>query len=94
MRKHLMIAAAVAASIALTMVGVAVAGNKTPVKVRAGNLELTFNGVLFPATATPTIVNAIEAATAAAIIKCLRISLPLLGCRAPPPGDAEVTLST
>ncbi len=54
MRKHLMIAVAVAASVALAVTGVAVAGNNTPVHVKAGNLELTFNGGLTPEAVSKT----------------------------------------
>jgi hypothetical protein len=46
MRRHLLVAAVLAALIALTAAGVAVA--EKPVKVRAGNLELTFNGGFKP----------------------------------------------
>jgi hypothetical protein len=47
MRKYLMLTTALAALIAVSVVGIASAGNK-PVKVRAGNLELTFNGGFSP----------------------------------------------
>jgi hypothetical protein len=46
MRKHLMITMALGALIALTVAGIATA--EKPVKVRAGNLELTFNGGFTP----------------------------------------------
>jgi hypothetical protein len=47
MRKYLMITMALGALIALTVTGIASAGNK-PVTVRTGNLELTFNGGFSP----------------------------------------------
>lgn len=47
MRKHLMLTMALAALIAVSVVGIASAGNK-PVTVQAGNLELTFNGGFTP----------------------------------------------
>ncbi len=47
MRKHLLLATALAALIAVSVAGIATAGNK-PVTVRAGNLELTFNGGFSP----------------------------------------------
>jgi hypothetical protein len=47
MRKYLMLTTALAVAIALTVVGIAAAGNK-PVTVRQGNLELTFNGGFSP----------------------------------------------
>jgi hypothetical protein len=47
MRKYLMLTTALAALIAVTVVGLAGAANK-PVTVRAGNLELTFNGGFSP----------------------------------------------
>jgi hypothetical protein len=46
MRRHLSIAAVLASAIALTVAGIAIA--EKPVKVRAGNLELTFNGGFMP----------------------------------------------
>ena len=46
MSRHLSIAAVLAAVVALTVAGIAVA--EKPVKVRAGNLELTFNGGFKP----------------------------------------------
>jgi hypothetical protein len=49
MRKYLMLTMALAAAIALTVVGIATAGNK-PQKVVVGNLELTFNGGFSPKT--------------------------------------------
>jgi hypothetical protein len=52
MRKHLMITTALAALIALTVAGIATA--EKPVKVRAGNLELTFNGGFTPKTLSKT----------------------------------------
>jgi hypothetical protein len=51
MRKFLMLTTAIAALIAISVVGIASAGNK-PVTVRAGNLNLTFNGGFRP-TALP-----------------------------------------
>jgi hypothetical protein len=48
MRKHLVITMALGALIALTVAGIATA--EKPVKVRAGNLELTFNGGFSPKT--------------------------------------------
>ena len=47
MRKYLMITMALGALIALTVAGIATGGKK-PVTVRAGNLELTFNGGFTP----------------------------------------------
>ena len=47
MRKYLLLTMAIGALIALTVAGVASAGNK-PVTVRAGNLEFTFNGGFSP----------------------------------------------
>jgi hypothetical protein len=52
MRKYLLITTAVAALIALTVAGVAAA--EKPVKVIAGNLELTFNGGFSPKTLSKT----------------------------------------
>jgi hypothetical protein len=49
MRKFLMLTMALAVAIALTVVGIATAGNK-PQKVVVGNLELTFNGGFSPTT--------------------------------------------
>lgn len=46
MRKYLVLTMAVGALTALTVTGIATA--ETPVKVRAGNLELTFNGGFTP----------------------------------------------
>ena len=46
MRKHLMIVTALAALIAFTVAGIAT--SEKPVKVLAGNLELTFNGGFTP----------------------------------------------
>jgi len=54
MRRYSSITMAIAALIALTVVGVAVAGNQKPVHVRAGNLELTFNGGLTPEAVSKT----------------------------------------
>jgi hypothetical protein len=52
MRKYLLITTAVAAMVALTVAGVAAA--EKPVKVIAGNLELTFNGGFTPKTLSKT----------------------------------------
>jgi hypothetical protein len=52
MRKHLMLATALVAVLALTVVGIATAANNKPVTVRSGNLELTVNGGFTP-TALP-----------------------------------------
>src|SRR3954451_5421741 len=52
MRKYLMITTALAALIALTVAGIATA--EKPVKVRAGNLELTFNGGFTPKALSKT----------------------------------------
>jgi hypothetical protein len=52
MRKYLLITMAIGALIALTVAGIATA--EKPVKVRAGNLELTFNGGFSPKTLSKT----------------------------------------
>jgi hypothetical protein len=52
MRKYLLITMAVGALIALSVAGIAAA--EKPVKVRAGNLELTFNGGFTPKTLSKT----------------------------------------
>ena len=52
MRKYLLITMAVGALVALTVAGVATA--EKPVKVRAGNLELTFNGGFTPKALSKT----------------------------------------
>jgi hypothetical protein len=52
MRKHLVITMALGALIALTVAGIATA--EKPVNVRAGNLELTFNGGFTPKTLSKT----------------------------------------
>jgi hypothetical protein len=52
MRKHLVITMALGALIALTVAGIAAA--EKPVKVRAGNLDLTFNGGFTPKTLSKT----------------------------------------
>jgi hypothetical protein len=49
MRKYLMLTMALGALIAVSVAGIASAGNK-PVTVRAGNLEFTFNGGFSPKT--------------------------------------------
>ncbi len=52
MRKYLMLTMALGALIALTVAGIAAA--EKPVKVRAGNLELTFNGGFSPKALSKT----------------------------------------
>jgi len=52
MRKHLVLTMALGALIALTVASIA--GAEKPVKVRAGNLELTFNGGLTPKAVSKT----------------------------------------
>jgi hypothetical protein len=52
MRKHLVITMALGALIALTVAGIATA--EKPVKVRAGNLDLTFNGGFTPKALSKT----------------------------------------
>ena len=52
MRKYLLIITAVAALVAVSVAGVATA--EKPVKVRAGNLELTFNGGFTPKALSKT----------------------------------------
>lgn len=52
MRKYLLITMAVGALIAVSVAGIATADQ--PVKVRAGNLELTFNGGFTPKTLSKT----------------------------------------
>jgi hypothetical protein len=54
MRKRLLFIVAVATSVAIAVAGVAIAGNQKPVHVRAGNLELTFNGGLTPEAVSKT----------------------------------------
>ncbi len=54
MRRYLLLVTAVAVLGALTLAGVAVAGNRTPVTVVAGNLDLTFNGGLTPEAVSKT----------------------------------------
>jgi hypothetical protein len=49
MRKYLIMTMALGALIAVTVAGIASAGNK-PVTVTAGNLKLTFNGGFSPTT--------------------------------------------
>jgi len=53
MRKYLLITTAVVALIAVSVAGAVAAGNK-PVTVRAGNLEMTFNGGFTPTTLSKT----------------------------------------
>jgi len=50
MRKYLMLAMALVAVLALTVVGIATAADNKPVTVRSGNLELTVNGGFNPTT--------------------------------------------
>lgn len=50
MRKYLMLTMALGALIAVSVAGVAFAGNSTPVTVKAGNLEVTYNGQFTPST--------------------------------------------
>ena len=52
MRKYLLVTTALAAMIALVVAGIATA--EKPVKVRAGNLELTFNGGFTPKVLSKT----------------------------------------
>ena len=52
MRKHLLITMALGALIAVSVAGIATA--EKPVKVRAGNLELTFNGGFTPKVLSKT----------------------------------------
>jgi hypothetical protein len=54
MRKYLMITMALAALAAISVAGVAWAGGEKPVTVRAGNLELTFNGGFSPKALSKT----------------------------------------
>ena len=53
MRKYLLITTAVVALIAVSVAGAVAAGNQ-PVTVRAGNLEMTFNGGFTPTTLSKT----------------------------------------
>jgi hypothetical protein len=50
MRKYLMLTMALGALIAVSVAGVAMAGNNSPVTVKAGNLEVTYNGGFSPTT--------------------------------------------
>lgn len=50
MRKYLMLTMALGALIAFSVAGIAMAGNNTPVTVKAGNLEVTYNGKFTPST--------------------------------------------
>jgi hypothetical protein len=50
MRKYLMLTMALGALIAVSVTGIAMAGNNTPVTVKAGNLEVTYNGKFTPTT--------------------------------------------
>jgi len=50
MRKYLILTMALGALIAVSVAGIAMAGNNTPVTVKAGNLEVTYNGGFSPTT--------------------------------------------
>lgn len=50
MRKYLMLTMALGALIAISVTGIAMAGNNSPVTVKAGNLEVTYNGGFSPTT--------------------------------------------
>jgi hypothetical protein len=50
MRKYLMLTMALGALIAVSVTGIAMAGNNSPVTVKAGNLEVTYNGKFTPST--------------------------------------------
>jgi hypothetical protein len=65
MRKHLVVTMALGALIALTVAGIATA--EKPVKVRAGNLDLTFNGGFTPKTLSKTKLTPISLNVAAKI---------------------------
>jgi hypothetical protein len=65
MRKYLGITLALGALIALTVAGIATA--EKPVKVRAGNLELTFNGGFTPKTLSKTKLTPISLTVSADI---------------------------
>jgi hypothetical protein len=54
MRKKWLVTMAFGALIALTVAGIATAAGEAPVKVRAGNLELTFNGGFSPKALSKT----------------------------------------
>jgi hypothetical protein len=54
MRRYVLRATVLAVIAALTVAGVAMAGNGKPVKVTAGNLELTFDGGLTPEAVSKT----------------------------------------
>ncbi len=54
MRRHLLVLGSIAAAFALVMAGAAVAKKQKPVHVRAGNLDLTFNGGLTPEAVSKT----------------------------------------
>ena len=75
MRKYLTLTMALGALLALTVAGIASAGGNKPVTVRAGNLELTFNGGFSP-TALPKKTLAPIALTAEGKIKTLDGSHP------------------
>jgi hypothetical protein len=50
MRKYLMLTTALGALIAISVAGIATAGGNQPVTVKAGNLEVTYNGQFTPST--------------------------------------------
>ena len=50
MRKYLMLTMALGALLAVSVAGVATAGGNKPVTVKAGNLEVTYNGEFTPST--------------------------------------------
>jgi len=50
MRKYLMLTMALGALIAISVAGIATAGGAQPVTVKAGNLEVTYNGQFTPST--------------------------------------------
>jgi hypothetical protein len=65
MRKYLVLTMALGALVALTVAGIAAA--EQPVKVKAGNLELTFNGGFTPKTLSKTKLTPISLNVAADI---------------------------
>jgi hypothetical protein len=65
MRKYLVLTMALGALVALTVAGIATA--EQPVKVKAGNLELTFNGGFTPKTLSKTKLTPISLNVAADI---------------------------
>jgi len=50
MRKYLMLTMALGSLIAISVAGIAMAGGAQPVTVKAGNLEVTYNGKFTPST--------------------------------------------